>query len=217
MPWANVGPETILSARSERLRLEGAGVDQPVVEAPALAFLGSHRPPRIEKLGGAALADDARQDRAGAHVATRQPDPGEQEGGLGLRRREPDVRRHGDDGARSDGDAIHRGDDRLAAIEDRLDQIAGHPGEGEQLLHRPADQRPDDIVNIAAGTEIAAVGQEHHGVDIAGIGEASERIAQLLVRFEGQRVLAFRTVEADRGDATLDIPQKMPGLKAGHR
>ena len=40
----------------------------------------------IEQLGGAALADDARQDRAGAHVAAGKADAVEQERDLGLRR-----------------------------------------------------------------------------------------------------------------------------------
>ena len=47
---------------------------------PRQALAGRHGPARIQQLGGAPLADDARQDRAGAHVAARQAHPREQEG-----------------------------------------------------------------------------------------------------------------------------------------
>jgi hypothetical protein len=42
----------------------------------------SQRPAGVEQLAGAALADDARQHGARAHVATGQADAVEQEGGL---------------------------------------------------------------------------------------------------------------------------------------
>ena len=50
--------------------------------------------------------------------------------------------------------------DRLAAAEHRLDEVAGHAGEGEQALHVAADQRADDVVHVAAGAEVAAVRAE---------------------------------------------------------
>src|SRR6185312_14843485 len=107
-------------------------------------------------------------------------------------------------------------DDRLAAVEHRLDEVAGHAGEGEKLLHVHADQRTDDIVDIAAGAEIAAVGQEHHRIDVAGIDEIAERVAKLGIAFEGQRVLALRPVEPDGGDAIFDLPEKMLRLQICH-
>ena len=67
----------------------------------------------IEKLGGAALADDARQDRAGAHVAAGKADAVEQERDLGARGADADVGGHGDDRAGAGADAVDRGDDRL--------------------------------------------------------------------------------------------------------
>ena len=136
MPWAKVGPSARLraSACASASRILG---DQPVVEAPALAFLGGHHPAGEQQFGGAALADDPRQDRAGAHVAAGEADAGEQEGGLRLRRRDPDVRGHRQDRAGAGADAVERRDDRLRAGAHRLDQVAGHPGEGEQARHRP--------------------------------------------------------------------------------
>src|SRR5438445_2958432 len=55
-----------------RLRQDVLGGDDAAEEAPALALLRGHEAAGIEQLGGARLADDARQDRAGAHVAAGQ-------------------------------------------------------------------------------------------------------------------------------------------------
>ena len=145
----------------QRLGLQRLGRHEPVVEAPALALLGAHRAPGVEQFGRPALADDARQDGAGAHVAAGKADAREQEGRLGRRRREPDVGGHGDDRARPHRHAVDGRDDRLAAVQHRLDEIARHAREGEQLLHVHGDQRADDVVHIAARAEIAAIGQEH--------------------------------------------------------
>ena len=81
---------------------------------------------------------------------------------------EAQVGGHGDDGAGADADAVDRGDDRLAAVEHRLDEVAGHPGEGEQALHVAVDERADDVVDVAAGAEVAAVGAEDDDVDVVG-------------------------------------------------
>ena len=43
-------------------------VDDAVEEAPGKTFLGAHAAAGEQQLGGAAVADDPRQDRAGAHV-----------------------------------------------------------------------------------------------------------------------------------------------------
>ncbi len=63
------------------------------------------------------------------------------------------------------------------------------------------DQRADDVVHVAAGTEIAAVGQEHDGVDVVGVGQRAKRVAQLGIGFEGQRIFALGPVQLDDGDA----------------
>ena len=101
--------------------------------------------------------------------------------------------------------------DRLAAVEHRLDEVAGHPGEGEQALHVAADQRADDVVDVAAGAEVAAVRAEDDDVDVVGVGERAEPVAELGVAVEGQRVLALRPVERDARDAVLDRQRKCLG------
>ena len=102
------------------------------------------------------MPDDARQDRAGAHVAAGKADLVEQERDLGAGSRQTHVRRHGDDRARAGADALDRGDDRLRAGPHRLDQIAGHAGEGGEALGVHLHQRADDLEHIAAGGKIAA-------------------------------------------------------------
>ncbi len=196
MPLAKVGPDAMRRASASASCSKRVGGDELVEKAPALAFLRRHGAAGVEKFGGAALADDARQHRAGAHVAAGKPDAVEQERGLRLRRGDAQIGRHGDDRAGADRHAVDRGNDRLAAMEHRLDQIAGHARERQQLLHVHGDQRADDLVHIAAGAEIAAVGQEHDGVDIVGVGQGAEGVAQLGIGLEGQRILALRAGSA---------------------
>ena len=52
--------------------------------------------------------------------------------------------------------AVDYRDDRLRAGAHRLDEIAGHAGEIEKLRGIELQQGRDDLVNIAAGGEIAA-------------------------------------------------------------
>ena len=85
MPWAKVGPSA--RPRASAWRLGERIVGRAGCGSPSVAFLGGHHPAGEQQLGGAALADDPRQDRAGAHVAAGEADAGEQEGGLRLRRR----------------------------------------------------------------------------------------------------------------------------------
>ena len=109
MPLAKVGPDAMRRASASASCLQRVGGDEPVEEAPGFAFLRRHRAAGIEKFGGAALADDPRQDRAGAHIAAGEADAVEQKRGLRLRRCDADVGGHGDDRAGAGGDAVDRG------------------------------------------------------------------------------------------------------------
>ena len=99
-------------ARSElarqRLRIgeQRLGCAQPVEEAPALGLLAAERAAGVQQFAGAALADDARQHRAGAHVAAGQADPVEQERGLAARGAQAQVGRHRDDRAGAGAHAV---------------------------------------------------------------------------------------------------------------
>src|SRR6516162_1879761 len=51
---------------------------------------------------------------------------------------------------------------------------------------------------------------------VVGRGERAERVAQLGVRLERQRVLALRPVELNGGDGTVHPPEKVLGLERRH-
>ena len=114
------------------------------------------------------------------------------------RRPETHIRRQCDHRAGAGAHAVDRGDDRLRAVAHRLDEIAGHPGEREQLRRRHLRQRPDDLVDVAARAEVAAGAADHHALHVARVDESAEEIAQLRVRVERQRILLLRPVERDR-------------------
>ena len=70
--------------------------------------------------------------------------------------------------------AVHRRDDRLRAGAHGPDQVAGHAGKAKQagLVH--FRKRADDLVNVAAGTEVAARAGDDDGLDVAAIIELPE-------------------------------------------
>ena len=109
------------------------------------------------------------------------------------------------------------GDDRLRAGAHRLDQIARQAREGEQSFHVARQQRADDLVHVAARREVAAVGREDDGLDVVGAGQRPERVAQLRVRLEGERVLALGPRQRDDGDAALDAPVEVDRTEIAHR
>jgi hypothetical protein len=129
MPLAKVGPSASC-APAPAPRQQRFGRAQAVEEAPALALLAAHRAAGVQQLARAALADDARQHGAGAHVAAGQADAVEQEGRLAARGAQAQVGGHRHDRAGAGADAVDRRDDRLRAGAHRLDQVAGHAGEG---------------------------------------------------------------------------------------
>src|SRR5690606_20817068 len=131
-------------------------------------------------------------------------------------RAKPHVAEQGDHGAGADADAIDGGDDRLRAGAHRLHQIAGHAREGEQSLHVAPEQRADDIVHVTAGAEIAGIGAEHHRLDVGGIRQPAESVAQLGVGVEGDRVLALRPVKGDHGHVAVHAPVEMLRLEVFH-
>jgi len=69
-----------------------------------------------------------------------------------------------------------------------LDQLAGHAREGEQARHvvlaHHLDQRADDLMHVAAGAEIAASAGDHDVLDLVGVLQVAEEIAQLGIGFE---------------------------------
>ena len=84
MALAKVGPAASSSASAVRLGQHALRRDSRLKKPQRSASSPPMHAAGIEQLGGAALADDARQDRAGAHVAAGKPDAVEQERDLGA-------------------------------------------------------------------------------------------------------------------------------------
>ena len=91
MAWAKVGPCGQLCRQRLRFGQQRLGRAQAVEEAPLQRFLAAQRAAGVQQLGGAALADHARQQRARAHVGARQPHAHEQERRLAARGAQPQI------------------------------------------------------------------------------------------------------------------------------
>ncbi len=210
MACANVGPIGQRLGHGLRLAKHGIGLAKLIEEAPPLRLGAVHGASRIEQLGGAARADDARQHVAGPHVGAGKAHAHEQERRLGSRRAVAQVGGHGQDGAGAGANAVDGGHDRLRAGAHGLDEVARHSGEGQQPRHVALalhlHQRADDLVHVAAGAEVAAGARDHNTLDAVGVDEVAEGVAQLGVGFQGQRVLALGAVERDRGDFAVELP-----------
>ena len=188
-----------------------------VVKSPAMAFVGGHRPARKQQFRSAALPDDPGQNRTGPHIAPSQPNPGEQECATGAGRGDAQVGGHGDDRAGTHTNPINRCDNRLAAMDHRFDQITGHPGKGQKLFHVHPGQWADDVMHIAARTEITAVRRKNHSLNFVGIGQIAKPVAQFGVTGKGQWVFAIRPVKGDGGDTAVDVAFEMADCAAhGH-
>ena len=102
-------------------------------------------------------------------------------------------------------------------MEHRLDEVAGHARELQESGHIALDQRPDDVVHVAARGEVAAGAADHEGFDVLVFCRFMEEIAELGITVESQRIFALRPVQRDRRDALVDAEEKVPGRVAGQR
>ena len=50
---------------------------------------------------------------------------------------------------------------------------------------------------------------DHDGLDVLGIDQVAERVAQLGVGFERERILALGPVERDRRDLAVELPEEV--------
>ena len=193
-----------------------------IVEPPSLCFVGAHEASTIQQIASTSIADDSREDGAGAHVRSTQTDAGKEECDLTARRPVAEVAGHGDDRSGSSAYPIHGCDDRLWAGAHGGDESSRHPCECEELI-RPlcfthAHERTNDLVNVAARAEVAARPSHHDDVDVRRLRELTEGVGQFAIRLEGERVLLVRAVQCTRRDALIDAPRKVPRPEAArHR
>src|SRR5205823_5760235 len=156
---------------------------------PALGLGSVHEASGEQQLAGATLTDDARQDRAGAHVGAGQTDADEEESNLAACRPETQVAGHRENRAGAGADAVDGRDDRLRARAHALDQLACHAREaqktfGVSLIAR-GDERADDFVHVAAGGEVPAFApgeQSHSTASATSCGVMSIRRGECFAR-----------------------------------
>src|SRR5437763_10794480 len=182
---------------------------QPVEKSPALCLLPAEHAAGEQQFRGAALADDARQDRAGAHVAAGQPDAVEEKRHLGRRRSNAQIAGHREDSTGARAHPLDGGDDRLRAGAHRLDHLAGHAGELQELFHLHLGERLDDLEHVAAGTEIPARSGDDECLYLIVLCRRAKQLAELGVAVEGERILLFRTIERDGCELALDREPKV--------
>src|SRR6185437_4005446 len=122
---------------------------------------------------------------------------------------EPEVGHHGENGAGTGAHAIDRSDDGLRAGPHCLHDLTGHPRELEKPLGSPLRQRPYDLVHIAARAEVASGAGDDQRPHRVRCSQCAEKVSQLCVRVERQRVLAVRTVERHYTDTLVQMPLEM--------
>ena len=188
---------------------------QRIEKAPLQAFVGGHGAAGEEQFRRPALADQARQQCAGAHVGAGQADAGEQKGGAGLRRSQPQVGRQRHHRAGTGANAVDCRYDGLRAGAHGLDQVTGHAGEFEQCGHAHFGQRANDFMHVAARAEIAARAGQHDDLHVGGVVQGAKQVAQLGVGRKGQRILALRAVQRQRGNAVVEGIGEMLRLVGG--
>ncbi len=98
---------------------------------------------------------------------------------------------------------------------DGVHQGARHAGELEQAGGVEIEEMRDDVADIAAATEAPRpLSAEHHAARFGELRlQPAERVAELGVHLEGERVDAVRSVERQREDAVLvEVAAKCAGL-----
>jgi hypothetical protein len=132
-----------------------------------------------------------------------------------LLRAVPDVRSQRQHRPGTGAHAVDRRDHRLRAGAHRLDHVTGHARERQQAGHVELGERANDVMHVAARAKVLTRAIQYHGLDVVGVGQRAEQLAQLGVRIEGERVLALGPVEGQRGHAARDGEHEVACLVAG--
>ena len=127
-------------------------------------------------------------------------------------------RRHRQDRAGAGADAVDRGDDRLRADAHRLDQVAGHAREHQQLGRLQPHQRADDLVHVAARAEVVAGAGEDDDLDVVGVAAArSNRSRSSAYESKVSGFLRSGRLSVIAGDAVVRRPGEVLRAVAGER
>jgi propionyl-CoA synthetase len=195
----------------ERVRVGQLG-DQPDPER----LVGADGVAEHQQPGRVPQPDQPGQQVGRAHVRAGQPDLGEQEREPGRRGAHAEVGGQRDHRAGPGRHAVHGRDDRHRAFAHEPDHLTGHPGEGQQLVRRHGQGDPDDLVDVPARAERPAAAPNDQDSHIAPLRELGEQVAQVGVRFEGERVELVRPVEGHGGHPVVQREAEVLPL-AGQR
>ena len=181
------------------MRHAGHGVVQPVVvhqladQPVPVGRLGVDRVAEHEQLGGAAGADDARQQVGRAHVTAGQTDLREEEGEAGR----PRDRHAGRMPARSTDPApaaipwmpqmIGTGTSRMARIRSPVILVKPMSSRGRIWISSP-------MISLTSPPAQKALpcAADHEHPHVVAIGQLQDQVAQVGVALEGQRVELLR-------------------------
>jgi hypothetical protein len=123
----------------------------------------------------------------------------------------PEVRGERDDRAGPGRHAVHGRDDRHRALAHTPDDLARHPGEGQQLIRGHGQGGADDLVDIPARAERPAGAPHDQDPHVAPLRELGEQVPQVRVRFERERVELVRAVKGHGGHAVRQRePEVLP-------
>lgn len=146
-------------------------------------------------------SDDPGQQVGGAHVAAGEADPGEEEREARGRVGDTEVRGQRENRSGTRRHAVHRRDHREGALPYGPHDLPGHPVEVDQLGGVHGEGGADDLVDIAAGAEAAALSGQHQRPYGSLPGQLGEQVAQVGVGAEGEGVEFLGTGEGDGGHA----------------
>ena len=118
---------------------------------------------------------------------------------------DPEVGGQGEDRAGARGDPVHGGDHGEGALAEGADDLPGHPVEVEELGGVHGEGGADDLVDVAAGAEAAALAGQDQGAHGPLAGQLGEQVAQVGVGAEGERVELLGAGEGDGGDAGSSV------------
>ena len=117
----------------------------------------------------------------------------------------------------TDGNAIDRGNNRLVAVDDVVDEVAGFLP-CLHARHLVVHVRFDHAEIATRGKRLALAGQDD-GTDIRVIIDVTPYIGELLVAFGIQRVIGLGLVQGDAKNPVsrpVELELGVPGVTVGH-
>ena len=130
--------------------------------------------------------------------------------------RDAQVGEERDHRAGADADAVDGGDDRLRTGAHRLDRSPVMRVKASSPFMSRVSSGPMMSWTSPPDEKLPPFERDDDRLDVVGRGQRPEAVAKLGVRVERQRVLPLGPRERDDGDAAVDPPVEVRGLKISH-